>query len=75
MSRGRFFEGFIVGIIATILGLFIADYYADAHTHEDDAHEEEDEHDEVESKVSKTLNAIEDKFDKLSEFVEHKRAK
>jgi hypothetical protein len=73
MSRGRFFEGFIIGVIATILGLFVADHYTEE-SDEIDEDTDNDEQEEVESRVSKTLDAIEDKFDKLSEFVDSKRS-
>lgn len=79
MSRSRFFEGFILGVIATILGLFIADHYScDEQCSDDDCEECDDDSiapEKVESRVSKTLDAIEDKFDKLSEMVDPKRSK
>lgn len=77
MNKSRFFEGFILGVIATILGLFIADHYSC----DEDCVEGEDCDDsdvapeKVESRVSKTLDAIEDKFDKLSDMIDSKRSK
>jgi len=76
MNRSRFFEGFILGIISTILGLFIVDYYTDdVEVSSASSEGDESEGHPIEDRVSKTLDAIEDKFDKLSDFIDSKKVR